>query len=174
MEARRYARGGDVMDLTITYRAEPDAIEVFDSIAPGPVSRDKVIRLEEWLKQFPQAKEKVTHHFSPGIYVRELFIPKGSILTGKIHRHAHLNIMTKGDISVLTEHGVVRLTGPCTLTSHPGIKRAGYAHEDTVWMTVHPNPDDEQDMAKLEARYIAPSFAEIELTVEPDRLEGTP
>lgn len=103
--------------------------------------------------------------------MREMFIPKHTILTGKIHRHAHLNIILRGDISVLTEHGVRRITGPCTLQSSAGIKRAGFAHEDTVWITVHPNPDDERDMDKLEARYIAPSFDALEdMTVEEDRL----
>lgn len=153
----------------ITYT--PEGASCFDLIAPEAVGRDKVMRLEEWLKQFPQQAEQVTHHFSPGVYVREMFIPKGTVLTGKIHRHAHLNIMTKGDISVLTEHGVRRLKGPCTLLSSPGIKRAGYAHEDTVWMTVHENHDNERDMEKLEARYIAPDFDALEhITVEADRL----
>lgn len=140
--------------------------------APGSM-REKVMRLEAALKRLPQLPEEVLHHFAAGIYMRELRIPKGAILTGKIHRHAHMNFLIQGDISVLTEHGVVRLTAPATIMSQPGIKRAGYAHEDTIWITVHENPDDEHDLEKLEARYIAPSFAALEADcVEPDQILG--
>jgi hypothetical protein len=128
---------------------------------PGSM-REKVLRLEEALKQLPQLPEDVHHHFAPGLYLRELRIPKGAILTGKIHRHAHMNFLVKGDISVLTEHGIKRLTAPATILSEAGIKRAGYAHEDTIWITVHENPDDERDLERLEARYIAPDFAAID------------
>lgn len=147
-------------------------IEPFTSpIVDQKTMRERVLRLEEELLKYPALEEQVTHHFSPGVYVRELFIPKGAMLTGKIHREAHLNIVTRGDISVLTEHGVKRVTGPCTLMSSPGIKRAGYAHEDTIWMTVHANPDNETDLVKLEARFIAPDFKALEgITVEADKL----
>lgn len=149
-----------------------DLVEAFTHPVGDPASmRERVLRLEAALREFPQLPEDVIHHFSPGVYIRELRIPKGAILTGKIHRHAHLNIMPVGDISVLTEHGIRRITGPATLMSSPGIKRAGFAHEDTIWMTVHANPDDERDLSKLEERFIAPDFEALGvLDVKPDLL----
>lgn len=134
--------------------------------------RERVLRLEDELRKYPQLEWQLTHHFSPGIYARELFIPKGAFLVGKIHLHAHLNFLVKGDISVLTEHGVKRLTAPCSICSQPGIKRAGYAHEDTIWITVHANPDNERDLEKLEERYIAPSFETLDesLRIEADEI----
>lgn len=141
----------------------------FDGYVP---SRESILRLEDALRTFPQEEERVTHHFSPGLYARELFIPKGTILTGKIHRHAHLNLVPSGDITVLTEEGVRRVKGPTVLQSFPGMKRAGYAHEDTIWITLHPNPDDERDLQKLEARYIAPNFEAIETASANPQLTG--
>jgi hypothetical protein len=133
--------------------------------------RARVMRLESALHELPQLPHDVHHHFAPGVYIRELRIPKGAILTGAIHRTAHLNILSKGEVSVLTEHGVQRLVAPAVIHSAPGIKRAGFAHEDTIWMTVHPNPDDERDMAKLEERFIAPSFEALgDIDVKPDLL----
>lgn len=145
-----------------------NAVTVFDSIE-APTLREKVMRLEEALKQLPQLPEDVHHHFAPGVYMRELRIPKGAVLTGKIHRTEHLNILASGEISVLTEHGVKRLKAPCVIKSSPGIKRAGYAHEDTVWICVHPTT--ETDLAKLEEQLIAPSFEALgDMTVKPDLL----
>jgi len=141
---------------------------LFDQIQ-APTLRDKVLRLEDWLRQFPQLPEDVHHHFAPGVYMRELRIPAGAVLTGKIHRTEHLNILAQGEISVLTEHGVRRLAAPCVIKSSPGIKRAGYAHTDVVWICVHPTTTT--DLDKLEAELIAPSFEALgEIEVKPDLL----
>lgn len=95
----------------------------------------------------------VTHHFSQGVYAREMFIPKGTVLTGKIHKYTQLNIMSQGELSVLTEEGIKRVKAPFTIVSPPGTKRIAYAHEDTIWTTVHGT--DETDLEKIEAHYVA-------------------
>jgi hypothetical protein len=131
----------------------------------GPITRERVLEFERALaKHCGEAgtlidPETLTSHwFAPGIYCRGLFIPAGACLTGAIHKHEHINILAQGDISVLTEHGVRRFTAPCVIVSSIGIKRVGYAHADTTWITVHANPDDERDLKKLEARFISPTF----------------
>jgi hypothetical protein len=142
---------------------------VFD-VVEGDTMREKVLRLEAVLSQYPQLPEQLTHHFSGGIYARELFIPKDAVIVGKIHRFAHLNFLMKGDISVLTEHGVKRLKAPAVIASAPGIKRAGYAHEDTVWITVHATA--ETDVNKIEDQVVCKSFEEFELlTVAADEVK---
>lgn len=125
--------------------------------------RDQVMRLEATMLAMPDAQIeiKTTHHFAPGVYMREIFIPKGTCLTGKIHKTEHLNILSQGDLSVMTEEGIKRIKSSAVVKSAPGIKRAGFAHEDTVWITVHHNPDDELDTDKIEDRLIAKSFAEV-------------
>ena len=147
-------------------------VSIFDQFN-APTLREKVQRLEDALLQMPHAHlpEDVHHHFAPGMYLRELRIPKGAVLTGKIHRTEHLNILAAGEISVLTEHGVQRLKAPCVIKSSPGIKRAGYAHDDCVWICVHANPIDETDLAALEERLIAPSYEALGgVDVMPDLL----
>lgn len=136
---------------------------------PKP-SRDMVLALEDLLRTMPPGEAPITNHFSDGIYAREMFIPKGTVLTGKIHRFAHLNFILKGDITVLTEHGVRRIKGPCVLQSSAGIKRAGYAHEDTIWITVHPT--NETDVDKIEEHFIAKDFTEF-AQIDCDRIAGS-
>jgi hypothetical protein len=34
-----------------------------------------------------------------------MFIPKGTVIIGKIHRHQHLNFILQGKVSVATEFG---------------------------------------------------------------------
>ena len=102
----------------------------------------------------PVQTELLTEHFfSPGIYTRVLHIPKGCMLTGKIHKEPILNIMLKGDISVLLGDNVVRVVAPFMCVSPAGSKKIGYAHEDTIWVGCHGT--DETDVAKIESRFVA-------------------
>ncbi len=89
------------------------------------------------LPEHDKTEPEVIHHFAPGVYMRELRIKKGTILTGAIHKTEHLCILN-GDIEIASEDGKGRFTGYLTFKSKPGVKRIGYAHEDTVFTTVHP------------------------------------
>lgn len=96
----------------------------------------------------------VKHHFAPGLYAREMFIPAGMTVVGKTHRFAHLNSVTKGRILVASEFGSREVEAGETFVSQPGIKRCGYALEDTIWVTYHPT--EETDLAKIESHVIEP------------------
>jgi len=101
---------------------------------------------------------QVTEYFSKGVYARELFIPKDTVLTGHIHKYTNLNIMTMGELSILTEEGVIRVKAPYTVVSPPGTKRLAYAHEDTKWITIHGT--DETDVDKIEEQFVSHSYEE--------------
>jgi uncharacterized protein (UPF0548 family) len=120
--------------------------------------REKVNKAEAVMKTLPQVEMPVTHHFAEGVYGRELFIPKDTILTGKIHKHSQLNVLMSGDISVLTEDGIKRVKPPFSIVSPPGTKRIAYAHEDSVWLTVHGT--HEKDLEKIESHFIAQNDSE--------------
>ena len=115
-------------------------------------TRAEILRLEHELAKFEQLEIKTTHHFAEGLYAREIFIPAGTILTGKIHKSEHLNIVSQGRIAVWTEDGMKEVAAPFTMVSRPGTKRVGYALEDTVWTTIHAT--HERDLDKLEAELI--------------------
>lgn len=120
--------------------------------------REKVNAIEVEMRKMPQVEMPPVHYFAPGLYAREITIPKGTVLTGKIHKFAQLNIMSKGELSVLTQEGIKRVKAPFTIVSPAGTKRIAYAHEDTVWTTVHGT--EETDLEKIEHRFIAQSDAE--------------
>lgn len=124
--------------------------------------REKILALEAGILDCPQMGWETFHHFAPGIYLREVRIKQGHVVTGAIHKKAHLNILAQGEIAVWTEDGMKRIQAPAVIPSQPGIKRAGYALSDTVWMTVCHNPDDLKDIPALEERYTAKTFEELE------------
>jgi hypothetical protein len=101
------------------------------------------------------------HVFAPGAYARTIRIPAGSVIVGKIHKHAHLNILAQGSVIVVTEGaGMEELTGPLTMVSPPGTKRALRTLTDVVWTTIHLTA--ETDLEKIEAEVIAPTFEAYE------------
>lgn len=102
----------------------------------------------------------VRHHFAPGSYAREMTLPAGLVVVGKIHKHAHINVISKGRVLVFTEQeGVLELAAPCTFVSSPGTKRVVAVQEETVWTTVHVT--DKTDLAEIEAEVIATDFEEL-------------
>lgn len=121
---------------------------------PGSTpTREQIERLEAGLLQLEAQGLGVNlgtwHHFADGLVARTIFIPAGTALTGAAHKAEHLNVCF-GDIEVWTEGGMKRLQGYHVLPSLPGAKRAGRTFADTWWTTVHLNPGNERDLAKLE------------------------
>lgn len=103
-------------------------------------NRQKVEIIEYWLgKVFENIADElpVDHYLYPGHYARSLFIPAGTILTGKIHKLPGVFVLVYGDLSVMGDSGMVRAKGPFSMRYGAGIKRAGYAHSDTLCITFH-------------------------------------
>ncbi|MBQ5963142.1 hypothetical protein [Massilia sp. ZL223] len=117
-------------------------------------TREQIERLEAQMRMMEQLPIEPVHHFADGLYAREITILAGTILTGKVHSTEHLNIVSKGRIAVWTEDGMKIVAAPCTLVSRPGTKRVGFALEDTVWTTIHANPQNLTDLGALELALI--------------------
>ena len=103
----------------------------------------------------------LVHRFTDGIYVREIFMPKGTLLTSKIHKTRHQFMVLKGEVSVLDEQGnEVRITAPHFGITEIGTRRVLFIHEDCIWATVHANPNTENEV-EIEARIIEPHDNEL-------------
>lgn len=122
------------------------------ALLPAQPTREQIERLERaCLEHEGEIGVAIPawHYFADGLVARTICIPAGTLLTGAEHRAEHLNVC-HGDITVWTEAGMRRLTGHHVLPSMPGAKRVGLAHAETWWTTVHLNPTNETDPAKLE------------------------
>ena len=137
----------------------PNTLTVRPDSAVTTAYRQKVMRMEAEMRKMKQIDIPIVHYFSNGMYIREMHVPAGVTLTGKIHRTEHLCVLSKGEVSVANEHGVKRYRAPYTISSPSGVKRAVYAHEDAVWANLHRT--DETDLNKLEAMLIAPTFEDL-------------
>ncbi len=97
----------------------------------------------------------VTHHFTPGLYAREIFMPARSIVVSRIHKTEHPFVVSKGRCYVYNEKGeAVEIVAPYFGVTMPGTRRVLYMIEDTVWTTFHPT--DLTDVREIEAEIIEP------------------
>jgi len=109
---------------------------------------------------------KYNHYFSDGLYVREMFCPKGHMAFTVIHKTANPLFMMEGTMWVSSEHGAQKLVAPTFVLSEPGTKRICYFPEDTVVITVHPNPKGISDLKEIEKIMFARNWEEFDENLE--------
>jgi len=142
-------------EITINYRKgaeiniEAGIVPVFDfSNFEATIPLDltqftlrQKIEIIEWimLKTMPNiVKDLPVNHFvHGGMYCRSLTIFKNVILTGKIHLTDHICSLDKGEISVMMDNGIKRISAPCTFKASGGTKKIGYAHTECIFTTYH-------------------------------------
>lgn len=102
------------------------------------------------------------HTFADGIYVRQMTMNKDSLVVGAIHNHLHVWFLLSGHITVATEEESLEYIAPCYVLATPGTKRVIYANEDSVFVNVHKNPTNNQNIEELEREIVSATFEEYE------------
>jgi quercetin dioxygenase-like cupin family protein len=140
------------------------------TVSRGRRIREFILSLESKMYEMPDALVgdscPLEHTFAEGMYVRQITMPKGMIFVTKIHKFSHPAFILKGEVSILEESGPRRVMAPAAFITPAGTKRIVYTHEETVWTTVHLNPNNHRDIDKIEGEIIATSFDEIEMVIE--------
>jgi len=124
---------------------------------------ERIENLEDIMLRMPQVDVPLFHHFAPGVYIREVVMPKGTFVVGHCHKTEHFNLALSGKASVMMDGVVHHITAPALIKSGPGVRKIFYVHEELRWATVHPT--EETNVDKLEEQLVVPSktFKEHEL-----------
>jgi len=121
----------------------------------------------------------IKHLFTPidddygcSTYSRELFMPAGMVVVGKLHKKPHLTFLMSGTMLVVSEDGgTKRLKGPLSFVSPAGVKRAFYIEEDSTLVCVHLTKESEEaNLSAVEEEVISPSYEAMGLE-EPNLTE---
>ncbi|HVX56984.1 MAG TPA: hypothetical protein VHA37_04580 [Candidatus Saccharimonadales bacterium] len=125
----------------------------------------RVDALQVRLSQLPAVPCPVVHRFTPGLYIREIFMPKGTLIISKLHKTEHPFVISKGQAVVWTEEaGVVHLRAPHCGITRPGTRRVLFIQEDCVWTTFHPT--QKTDLEEIEKDVIEPHDPQASLDAE--------
>ena len=91
------------------------------------------------------------HRFTEGLYVRQMEVPSGCVITSKIHKEQHQFFVLKGKIIIWDEEGNEQfIQAPYIGITQANTRRVGYVVEDVIWATAHPNPEN-QTLEELES-----------------------
>lgn len=133
----------------------PSVPEVAPATTDFP-TREQITRLQSAMVPLQCEQPVPGHHFAPGMYLRELTVPAGMVIVGKIHKHAHFLLVISGLARVVSEFGDEIVGAGYIAVSQPGVKRVVHAIEETHFVTVHVNKEDSQDLEFIEAEHIEP------------------
>lgn len=115
--------------------------------------------LEHALLSLPPVSTKVTHSFPPGLYMRQVAIPAGTVITTMVCKVDFPFILLRGEMEILTE-GVSgpaeRITGPHSMVMKAGFKRVLTILTDVETVGVFANPDNETDPDEIGRRILEP------------------
>ena len=139
-------------------------------------SRSKILELEKILLNNVDDKNivgnsgeivrsnefELKHTFADGIYIRQMEMRKDSVVVGAIHNHLHVWFLLTGHITVTTESSTEDYISPCYVVSTPGVKRVIYANEKSIFVNVHKNPSNTQNLDELEAEIVSKNYKEYE------------
>lgn len=98
------------------------------------------------LAQMPQQEMPLDHLFTPGMYVRQIFMPRGTLLTTRIHLTEHPFAVMSGAIAILSgDRKPMMLQAPFIGVTHPGTRRVIYCAEDCIFATFHATVETDPD-----------------------------
>lgn len=100
-------------------------------------SRADIEQLQSAMAKLPQAEIETRHYFADGMYIREMRCKAGTAIVGKVHKREHFFILLTGDMTLVSDGKRERVKAPRIMVASPGMKRVGYAHEDSICLNVH-------------------------------------
>jgi hypothetical protein len=140
----------------VGFRSPTPAAAAFDPEMLAELQKAMVTAPEKLLEGGRLVDPHEEHLWLPGLYVRQVTNEKGSFVITMKHAAEHPWFCLRGHLLVrdLETGGLHEIRGGDRGVTAPGTQRAIYAVEETVFVTVHPNPDDCRDLAELELRLI--------------------
>jgi hypothetical protein len=126
---------------------------------------ERLDRFEEWMLAQDFHEIEPEHLFTDGVYHRRGVVKAGDFVLGHVHTEDHYTIFTKGRALLCLDGNIQEIRAPAILHAKAGQRKLAYVIEDLYGENLHTNPDNETDVAKLEARLLqkSPAYKRWEL-----------
>ena len=97
----------------------------------------RIAHLERMMLTMPQVEIPIEEYEGDGFYMREMRMPAGTFLLGRVHKYSNMNVMGCGSVYVWTAHDdLVHYEGYNVIEAFQGVQRIMYAVKDTIWTTI--------------------------------------
>jgi quercetin dioxygenase-like cupin family protein len=91
---------------------------------------------------------QIIHHFSDGMYAKEMRVEAGQAILKHTHDFSHLSILARGRVAMLIGDEIEVIEAPACIDVKAGLVHGIKAIEDCVWYCIHAT--DEKDPAKVD------------------------
>lgn len=120
-------------------------------------------KLIEIVGKQPQVECTLVNSFGDGLYMRELHMPKDSLIVGKRHRNKTMNILVKGTLILNDGKDIYEVSAPYMFESEARTRRILYTLTDCIWLNCHPT--NTTDLDELEKEIVLPEEEYLNLEV---------
>jgi quercetin dioxygenase-like cupin family protein len=90
----------------------------------------------------------ISHHFSDGLYAKEMRFTAGEAILKHTHEFSHLSILAAGKVAVLRGTEIDIVEAPACIEIKAGLTHGVKAITDCVWFCIHAT--DEKDLSKVD------------------------
>jgi quercetin dioxygenase-like cupin family protein len=91
---------------------------------------------------------QIIHHFSDGLYAKEMRVEAGQAILKHTHDFSHLSILARGRVAMLIGDEIEVIEAPACIDVKAGLVHGIKAIEDCVWYCIHAT--DEKDPVKVD------------------------
>lgn len=92
---------------------------------------------EAEMVKLPRVNMPLEHTFTPGLYTRKIFIPKGTLASTRVHKTEHPFFIMKGRVQIIEPGNSYEVEAPFNGVTEPGTRRLIQVLEDCIWITCH-------------------------------------
>jgi quercetin dioxygenase-like cupin family protein len=87
----------------------------------------------------------ISHHFSDGVYARQMMLPKDHFAVTHAHEYDHLSILASGRVTVEIDGNAEEFAAPACINIAAGKHHRIVALEDSVWFCIHATDETDPD-----------------------------
>lgn len=131
----------------------------------SPELNDRLDELEALMLAEKQCERKINHHFTPGLYMRQIMMETNTLWMSKIHATEHPYAITQGCAYVkVNDQPWELLRAPYYGITKPGTRRVLIIPERCVWTTFHALSivnGSENNLSKEEKERFAESIMDL-------------
>lgn len=91
---------------------------------------------------------RIKHHFSPGLYAKEMHLPAGHFAVSHRHEYDHISMLAAGRAVVEVDDAETIYAAPAFIMIRAHAEHKITAMEDVTWFCVHET--DETDAEKID------------------------
>ena len=91
---------------------------------------------------------RIKHHFSPGLYAKEMHLPAQHFATSHKHEYDHISHLAAGRVVVRANGVEQEYTAPAFIMIRAHVEHEITAIEDATWFCIHET--DETDLSNID------------------------